>query len=85
MRTTVINQNCIHEEIKSRLNSGNACYLADQNLLSYHLLSKIVRTKTELFLHAWGRLNMSTMFWAENVMERDQFQDLVVDGSIILT
>jgi len=25
-RTTVTNQNCIHEEIKSRLNSGNACY-----------------------------------------------------------
>jgi hypothetical protein len=25
--TTVRNQNCIHEEIKSRLNSGNACYL----------------------------------------------------------
>jgi hypothetical protein len=24
--TTLTEQNCIHEEIKSRLNSGNACY-----------------------------------------------------------
>jgi hypothetical protein len=24
--TTVTNQNCIHKEIKSRINSGNACY-----------------------------------------------------------
>jgi hypothetical protein len=26
LRTMVINQNCIHEEIKISLNSGNACY-----------------------------------------------------------
>jgi hypothetical protein len=24
--TTLTDQNCIHEEIKSRLNSGNACH-----------------------------------------------------------
>jgi hypothetical protein len=24
--TTLTDQNCMHEEIKSRLNSGNACY-----------------------------------------------------------
>jgi hypothetical protein len=30
--TTLTDQNCIHEEIKSRLNSGNACYHSDQNL-----------------------------------------------------
>jgi hypothetical protein len=34
---TLTDQNCIHEEIWSRLNSGNACYHAVQNLLSYHL------------------------------------------------
>jgi hypothetical protein len=37
---TVTNQNLIHEEIKSRLNSGNACYHSVQNLLSSRLLSK---------------------------------------------
>jgi hypothetical protein len=31
--TTVINQNLIQEEIKKRLNSGNACYHSVQNLL----------------------------------------------------
>jgi hypothetical protein len=30
LETTVTNQNCIHEEIKSRLNSGNYCCHAVQ-------------------------------------------------------
>jgi hypothetical protein len=38
--TTLTNQNDIHDEIKSRLNSGNACYYSVQNLLSSHLISK---------------------------------------------
>jgi hypothetical protein len=37
---TLTNRNSIHEEIKSRLKSGNACYLSVQNLLSSRLLSK---------------------------------------------
>jgi len=43
--TTLKNQNSIHEEIKSRLNSGNACYRAVQNLLSSSLLSKNIKIK----------------------------------------
>jgi len=38
------NQNCIHQEIKSRLNTGNACYQSVQNILSASLLSKNIRT-----------------------------------------
>jgi hypothetical protein len=38
--TTVTNQNLIQEEIKRRLNSGNACYHSVQNLLSSRLLLK---------------------------------------------
>jgi hypothetical protein len=38
--TTLTNQNSIHEEIKSRLKWGNACYHSVQNLLSFRLLSK---------------------------------------------
>jgi hypothetical protein len=38
---TITNQNYIHEGIKSRLNSGNACYHAVQNLLSSSPLSKM--------------------------------------------
>jgi hypothetical protein len=41
--TTVTNQNLIQEEIKMRLNSGNACYHSVQNLLSSRLLSKTYR------------------------------------------
>ena len=32
--TTLTNQNCIQEEVKSRLKSGNACYHSVQNILS---------------------------------------------------
>jgi hypothetical protein len=43
--TTLTDQNCIHEEIKSRLNSGNACYRSVQSLLSSCLLSRNVKVK----------------------------------------
>jgi hypothetical protein len=48
--TTLTNKNSIQEEIKSRLNSGNACYHSVQNvffssgLLSKNLKVKIYRT-----------------------------------------
>jgi hypothetical protein len=38
--TPVTNKNLIQEEIKRRLNSGNACYFSVQNLLSFRLLLK---------------------------------------------
>jgi len=38
--TNLTNQNSIHEKIKSRLMSRNACYHLLQNLLSSSLLSK---------------------------------------------
>jgi hypothetical protein len=43
--TTLENQNSIHEEIKSRLKSGNACYHSVQNVLSSSLLSRSVKIK----------------------------------------
>jgi hypothetical protein len=43
--TTVTHQNLIQEEIKRRLNSGNACYLSVQNHLSFHLLSKSLKMR----------------------------------------
>jgi hypothetical protein len=42
---TLTNQNDIHDEIKSRLNSGNACYYSVQNLLSSRLTSKNLKIK----------------------------------------
>jgi hypothetical protein len=44
--TTLTNQNCMHEEIKSGLNSGNACYHSVQSLLSSHLPSRNLKVKT---------------------------------------
>ena len=45
MGTTLTNKNSIAEEIKSRLKSGNACYLSVQNLSSSRLLSKHLKMK----------------------------------------
>jgi hypothetical protein len=48
LETTATSQNVIHEEIKSRLNSGNACHQSVQNhltcLLSKNLEIKIYKT-----------------------------------------
>ena len=43
--TTLTNKNYIHEEIKSRLNLGNACYFSVQNILFSSLLSKNLQIK----------------------------------------
>jgi hypothetical protein len=45
--TTLTNRNSIHEEIKSRLKSGNVCYHSVQNLLSFRLLSKNTKVRVE--------------------------------------
>ena len=39
----IIHQNCIHEQIKSRMNAGNACNHPVQNLGSSHLLLKNIK------------------------------------------
>jgi hypothetical protein len=50
--TTATNQNCIHEEIKSILKSGNVCYHSVQSFCS-HLLSRNLQIKIYklYFLH----------------------------------
>jgi len=45
LETALTNQNSIQEEIKSRLNLGNACYHLVQNLLSSSLASKNLKIK----------------------------------------
>jgi hypothetical protein len=45
--TTLKDRNSIHEETKSRLKSGNACYHSMQNPLSSRLLSK--NTKIRIY------------------------------------
>jgi hypothetical protein len=50
LRTTVTNQNCIHDKIKTRQNSGNSPYHAVHNILSSRLLSKNVKMKIQKIL-----------------------------------
>jgi hypothetical protein len=49
--TTQTNPNLIQEQIKGRLNSGNACYHSVQKLLPYLLLSKNVKIKIYKNIH----------------------------------
>jgi hypothetical protein len=46
----LVNQNDIHDKIKSRLNSGNACYYSVQNLISKNLKIKMYKTVILLFV-----------------------------------
>jgi hypothetical protein len=43
--TSLTYQNCMHEEIKGRLNSRNACYYSVQSLLSFCFVSRNVKFK----------------------------------------
>jgi hypothetical protein len=45
LATTLTDQNFMHEEIKSRLNSGNVCNQSAQSILSSCLLSRNVKVK----------------------------------------
>jgi hypothetical protein len=66
---TVTNQNFIQEEIKGRLNSGNACYHSVQSLLSSHLLSKnikiIIHKTLNLPVVLYGRETLSLILREE--------------------
>jgi hypothetical protein len=48
--TTLTNQKCIYETMKSRLNSRNACYHSVNNLLSFILLSENITIKIYITL-----------------------------------
>jgi hypothetical protein len=52
--TTLTNQNDIHDEINSRLSSGNACYHSFHNILSSHLISKNLKIKIILPVVLYG-------------------------------
>jgi hypothetical protein len=50
--TILTDKNCMHKEIKSRLNLGNACYHSIQSLLSSRLLSRNVNNSASCFVWA---------------------------------
>jgi hypothetical protein len=67
--TTLTNQNDIHGEIKSRLNSGNVCYYSVQNLSS-RLISKNLKIKIYktviLTVVLYGCETWSLTLWEEH-------------------
>jgi hypothetical protein len=78
--TTATNQNLIREEIKRRLNSGNACYHSVQNSLSSRPMSKniIIKIYKTIILPV-------VVYWCETwtltLMEeqrRKEFEDRVL-------
>jgi UDP-galactopyranose mutase len=74
LETTLINQNTIQEEIKSRLNLRNACYYSLQNILSSRLLSRYLKIKiyrTIILTVIWIGVKLGRWHWtqAEGVQE----------------
>ena len=69
LETALMNQNSVHEGIKSTLKSENACCHTVQNLLSSSLLSKNVKTKIYrtiiLPVVLYGRESWSLIFTEE--------------------
>jgi hypothetical protein len=67
--TTLTDQNCIHEEIKSRLNLGNACYHLVQSwsltlreehrlrVFENRVLRRIFGTKRDEVMGEWRKLH----------------------------
>jgi hypothetical protein len=56
--TTLTHENCMHEELKSRLNSGNPCYHLAQSLSSLRLLFKDVKLVLSFLLIIHSELNI---------------------------
>jgi hypothetical protein len=57
--TIVTDQNCIHEEIKKRLISGNACYYSVQKFLSSYLLSRDLQIEIPVVLYRCKTLSLT--------------------------
>jgi hypothetical protein len=65
------NQSLVQEEIRMRLNSGNACYHSVQKLLSSRLLSKNIKIRTHKIIILpvvlyGGCENSSPTLWEEH-------------------
>jgi len=65
----MIKQKCMDEEIKSRLNSGTACYHFVKNLLSVLLISKKIK------ITIYRTINLHLVYgretWSSSLLEED--------------
>ena len=78
--TTLTNQYSIHEEIKSRLNSGNVCFRSVQNPLSSSLLSKNLKIKIYRNI-----ILPVVLYWCENwsLMLREERRLTVFENRVL--
>ena len=79
MGVTVINTNDIREEIKCRINIGNACYYSFEKTLSSHMFSKKLKVNT--FRKIIRNLKSRRLRWAGHVARmwqlKNAYRDLV--------
>ena len=77
--TTITKQNSIQEEIKSRLESGNAPYHSVQNLLSCSLLSKNIKIKI------CRPIILSVLCWCEtwSLISREEYGLRVLENRVL--
>jgi hypothetical protein len=68
----ITNQNRIHEEIKNRLNSGNAPYCSFQGLLPSRLLSKNLKIKKNVPLTLYVYDTWSVTLREEHRLRRSE-------------
>jgi expansin (peptidoglycan-binding protein) len=78
--TTITNQNLIHEEIKGRLNLGNACYHSVQNILTSRLLSKNISIRIQKAIIfpvvLYGCETWSLKLWEEHRLREFEYRVL---------
>jgi hypothetical protein len=62
--TTLRNQNCIHEEIKSGVITGNACYSELAHLFSSFDINQVIKSKTMngRGMQVWGEVHTRFCF-----------------------
>ena len=74
-KTTLTHPNSIHEEIKSRLHSGNVCYHSVENISSSRLLPKNIRHIIR-DTNVSSRSGMGGMDWIDTAQDRDRWRAL---------
>jgi hypothetical protein len=90
--TTLTDQNCMQAEIKSRLNSGDACYHSVQSLLSSRLLSrnvkvyKIIILQTVLYgCESWSLTSINVSYFGDTLTDQQTEKQTDNDDLISLT
>jgi hypothetical protein len=74
-----VRRNSFHEEIKSRLKSGNYCYLSVQNLFSSSLQSK--NTKINLYMYFYLLFGISLKLGRSHIQGGTQAEDVREQGA----